>query len=145
MLYKADWTIGSKKLLQIGIKLLCDYKDRFYRCNKTHDLECAEFENTLFGPWKRAVSSLDWSLFIMSMGWYLCLRTTVTTVPFVHPPGNMWARAAMVVMMPLGKLMTRPTELSVSPTSKDIWERVGGIDEGVRILRLSIWDTSTDL
>jgi hypothetical protein len=31
-----------------------------------------------------------------------------------------------------GKLLTRPQELSGNPTSRDIWERVGGIDEGVR-------------
>jgi hypothetical protein len=34
-----------------------------------------------------------------------------------------------------GKLLTRPPGLSGNPT-RDIWERVGGIDEGVRILRI---------
>jgi hypothetical protein len=37
-----------------------------------------------------------------------------------------------------GKLLTRPPELSSNPTSRDIWERVKGMDEGVRILRISI-------
>jgi hypothetical protein len=32
-----------------------------------------------------------------------------------------------------GKLLTRPPELSGSHTSRDIWERVEGIDERVRI------------
>jgi hypothetical protein len=29
-------------------------------------------------------------------------------------------------------LLTRPPELSDNPTSRDVWERVGGMDEGVR-------------
>jgi hypothetical protein len=37
-----------------------------------------------------------------------------------------------------GKLLTRPLELSGKPTSRDIWERVGGMDEGVRILLINI-------
>jgi hypothetical protein len=37
-----------------------------------------------------------------------------------------------------GKLLTRPPELSGSPTSRNIWEQIGGMDEGVRILRVSI-------
>jgi hypothetical protein len=32
-----------------------------------------------------------------------------------------------------GKLLTLPSELSGSPTSRDIWEQVGGMDEGMRI------------
>jgi hypothetical protein len=32
-----------------------------------------------------------------------------------------------------GKLLTNPPELSGSPTSRIIWEQVGGIEEGVRI------------
>jgi hypothetical protein len=28
------------------------------------------------------------------------------------------------------KLLTRPPQLSGNPTSKDIWERAGGMDEG---------------
>jgi hypothetical protein len=43
-----------------------------------------------------------------------------------------------------GKLLTRPAELYGNRTSRDIWERVGGMDEGVRISRISIFDTSTD-
>jgi hypothetical protein len=43
-----------------------------------------------------------------------------------------------------GKLVTRP-ELSGSPTSREICERVGGMDKGVIILYISIFDTSTDL
>jgi hypothetical protein len=37
-----------------------------------------------------------------------------------------------------GKLLTRLPELSGNPTSRDIWELVGGMDEGVRILSTSI-------
>jgi hypothetical protein len=36
------------------------------------------------------------------------------------------------------KLLTHPPELSGSPTSRDIWEQVEGMDEGVRILHISI-------
>jgi hypothetical protein len=44
-----------------------------------------------------------------------------------------------------GKLLTHSPELSVNPTSRDIWQQLRGMDEGVRILRISISDTSTDL
>jgi hypothetical protein len=37
-----------------------------------------------------------------------------------------------------GTLLTLQPELSDSTTSRDIWERVGGMDKGVRILRISI-------
>jgi hypothetical protein len=44
-----------------------------------------------------------------------------------------------------GKLLARPPELSGNEASRDIWERVGGTDEGVRISHISIiFDTSTD-
>jgi hypothetical protein len=36
-----------------------------------------------------------------------------------------------------GKLLTCPPELSGNPTSRAIWERVGGMDEGVRILHIT--------
>jgi hypothetical protein len=36
------------------------------------------------------------------------------------------------------KFLTRPPELSGNPTSKGTWERVGGKDEGMRILLVSI-------
>jgi hypothetical protein len=35
-------------------------------------------------------------------------------------------------------LLIRPPELSGSLTGSDIWERVGGVEERVRILRISI-------
>jgi hypothetical protein len=38
----------------------------------------------------------------------------------------------------LGRLLTRPPELSVSPASRVIWEQVGGMDVGVRILHFGI-------
>jgi hypothetical protein len=44
-----------------------------------------------------------------------------------------------------GKLLTHPPELSGDPTSRDIWERLGGMDEGVKILNISIFDMSADL
>jgi hypothetical protein len=34
----------------------------------------------------------------------------------------------------LGKLLTLPPELSGNPTIRDLWERVGGMDGGVRFL-----------
>jgi hypothetical protein len=37
----------------------------------------------------------------------------------------------------LGKLLTRPPELSGNLTSRDFWEQVGGMD-GVKILHISI-------
>jgi hypothetical protein len=37
-----------------------------------------------------------------------------------------------------GKLLTRPPELSDNPTSRKVWKRVGAMDEGVRILHVSI-------
>jgi hypothetical protein len=39
------------------------------------------------------------------------------------------------------KRLTRPPELSGNPTSRDIWERVEEMDEGVGILYISIFDT----
>jgi hypothetical protein len=44
-----------------------------------------------------------------------------------------------------GKLLTHPPELSCNPTSRDIWKRVGGMDERVRISGISIFDTSMNL
>jgi hypothetical protein len=44
-----------------------------------------------------------------------------------------------------GKLLTLIPELSGNSTSRDIWERVGGMFEGVRILPISIRDTPTAL
>jgi hypothetical protein len=37
-----------------------------------------------------------------------------------------------------GKLLIRPPELFGNPTSKVIWEHEGGIEEGMRILPISI-------
>jgi hypothetical protein len=36
------------------------------------------------------------------------------------------------------KLLTRPPELSTNPTGRDIWERAERLDEGMRILHISI-------
>jgi hypothetical protein len=36
------------------------------------------------------------------------------------------------------KFLTHAPELSGNPTSRDIWERVGGMHEGVRILLISV-------
>jgi hypothetical protein len=78
------------------------------------------------------------------MEWDLRLRTAATNRPIVHPAGDMWEWRAMVVMMPAGENSWRPPQLTGSPTSRDIWEQVGGMDKGVRILHI-IWDTSVDL
>jgi hypothetical protein len=43
-----------------------------------------------------------------------------------------------------GKLLIRPPELSSNPSIRVIWERVRGLNEGVRILHISILDTSKD-
>jgi hypothetical protein len=37
-----------------------------------------------------------------------------------------------------GRLLTLPPELSGIPTSRDNWERVARMDEGVRILLISV-------
>jgi hypothetical protein len=37
-----------------------------------------------------------------------------------------------------GKLLTLPPELSGNPNNRDIWEQVGGIDEGMRIYLFSM-------
>jgi hypothetical protein len=37
-----------------------------------------------------------------------------------------------------GKLLTRPPEFSGSPASRDIWEEIGGMYEGERILHISM-------
>jgi hypothetical protein len=37
-----------------------------------------------------------------------------------------------------GKLLIRPPEFSDNPTSRVIWDQVGGMDEGARILRIII-------
>jgi hypothetical protein len=65
------------------------------------------------------------------------LRIVATNGTIAHPPGDMsvdshgdddgW-----------GKLLIHPPEISGSPTSRDTWEQVGGMDEGVRILCTSI-------
>jgi hypothetical protein len=79
----------------------------------------------------------------MSKGLDLRLRTVAINDPIFHPPGDShgdddasWE-----------KLLARPPELSDNPTSTDIWKHVGGRrkDEGVRISRISIFDTSTDI
>jgi hypothetical protein len=44
-----------------------------------------------------------------------------------------------------GKLLTDPPEVSGNCTSRDIWAREGEMDKGMRILRISIFDTSADL
>jgi hypothetical protein len=53
----------------------------------------------------------------------LCLRTTVTNGPIVHPPGDMSMENHGDDDDDAGrrKLPTRPPELSGSPTSRDIW------------------------
>jgi hypothetical protein len=38
-----------------------------------------------------------------------------------------------------GKPLTRPLQLSGNPESRDIWERVGEIGEGVRISRVRLY------
>jgi hypothetical protein len=43
------------------------------------------------------------------------------------------------------KLLTHPPEPSDNSISRDIWERVGIMDKGVRILHVNIYDTSTEL
>jgi hypothetical protein len=44
-----------------------------------------------------------------------------------------------------GKLLTHPPELSGNITSRIIWELVGAMEEGVRILRINILDAPIDL
>jgi hypothetical protein len=48
----------------------------------------------------------------------LCLRTAATNGPIVHPPGDLWAWRAMVMMMPTGdnSWLVHQSTLAVLPT-----------------------------
>jgi hypothetical protein len=65
----------------------------------------------------------------------LCLRTAATNGP-IHPLGVMWAWRAMVLIMPAGYNSWLVQQRYVG--------QVGGMDEGVRIFPISIWNTSKD-
>jgi hypothetical protein len=74
----------------------------------------------------------------------LCLRTAATNGP-VHPPADMWAWRAMVVMLAwYNSWLVHQSSLTFH-TSRDVWSKKGGMDEGVRILSISIWNTPRDL
>jgi hypothetical protein len=81
--------------------------------------------------------------------WVRRLRTAANNGPIVHA----WVNVSVESHSDededddasWGKLLTRPPELYGNRTSRDIWERVGGMDEGVRISRISLFDTSTNL
>jgi hypothetical protein len=82
---------------------------------------------------------LDW--LIDYDGMRLCLRTAATSGPIVHPQGDMWTWRAMVMWCRL--------EITPDSSTRALWqsylEQVGGMDEGVRLLPISIWNTSKDL
>jgi hypothetical protein len=61
------------------------------------------------------------------MGWN-CLRTTATNGPIVHPPGDMWAWRAMVMMMPAGDnyWLVHQSSLAVLPAEKSGSSRRNG-------------------
>jgi hypothetical protein len=65
------------------------------------------------------------------MGFDLRLTTAASNGPIVHPPGNARAWIAKAMAVSTGKLLTRPPELSGNSASRDIWDRVGGMGEGV--------------
>jgi hypothetical protein len=72
---------------------------------------------------------------IMSMVWDLLLRTAATNGPIVHPPGDMWAWRAVVMMMPAGENSWHFHQSSLAILwAESSWEQVGGMDEGVRTL-----------
>jgi hypothetical protein len=65
----------------------------------------------------------------MSMGWDLSLRTAAITGLLFIPRWYMSVESRSDDDAGWGKFSTRPPELSGSPTSRDIWERVGGMEE----------------
>jgi hypothetical protein len=96
----------------------------------------------------------DWNHFY---NWFLrelhdgvdCLwrgfRTVATNWPIVHPPGDIWAWRAMVMMMPTGDTPDSSTRVLWQSYQQRHQGKAGGMDDGVRILPISIWDTSKDL
>jgi hypothetical protein len=54
--------------------------------------------------WRALVNTVDWLIdwLIDYDGMRLCLRTAATNWPNVHPPGDMWAWRATVMMMSAG-------------------------------------------
>jgi hypothetical protein len=70
---------------------------------------------------------------IMTMGWDVSEQRP-SNEPTVHPPGDMWACGATVMMMPSeeNSLLVHQSSLAILPAV--IWEQVGGMGEGVRIL-----------
>jgi hypothetical protein len=107
-----------------------------------------------------AESTMNVATFVMSVIYHKCMsfyydwlcRWSETYVSELRPlTGLLFIPRVNVSMKSHGnddsgwrKLLTRPSELSGNTTSTDIWQRVGRMDEGMRILRISIWDTSTD-
>jgi hypothetical protein len=74
------------------------------------------------------------------------LRTAATSGPAFRPPvHNVSTKSHGVNDAGWGKLLTRPSELSGNLISRNIWEQVGGMDEGVKILHISICDMSSDI
>jgi hypothetical protein len=78
---------------------------------------------------------VDW--LIMSMGWDVSEPRPPTGLLFIPrvicergEPWWWWWWWRWWRWCRLGKLLTCPPGLSGNPTSRDIWERVGGTDEG---------------
>jgi hypothetical protein len=72
----------------------------------------------------RLVSTFDWLIdWLIMMGWD-CLRIAATKGPIVHRPSDMWHGEPWWSWYRLGWLLTRPLELSGSPTSRDIWGKL---------------------
>jgi hypothetical protein len=68
----------------------------------------------------------------------LCLRTAATNGPIVHPPGDMWACRAMVVIIiiPAGDNFWLVHRSLLQSCHQRHLGQVGGMDEGVRILSI---------
>jgi hypothetical protein len=59
--------------------------------------------------------------------------------PIVHPSGdNVSVESHGDDEAGWGEYLTRPPELCGSPTSRNIWKQAVGMEEGVRILHISI-------
>jgi hypothetical protein len=73
-------------------------------------------------------------------------QNCLTNEPTVNlPDDDMWVWRVMEMMMMAGEnsWLIHQSSLAILPVV--IWEQVGGMDEGVRILPVIIWYTSRDL
>jgi hypothetical protein len=73
---------------------------------------------------------------LIMVGWE-CLGTAATNGPIVHPPGDMWAWRAMVVVIPAGDNSWLSTRALWQSYQQRHLEQGGGMDERVRFCFIS--------